>query len=851
MVQRQHKMVSLKYRFITLALILGCILIAGTIISHYHSQKAPSEAFSRLEIVSEHSTLVSNIQTNIADAYRFLNLFLLSADQSSYKESYHKKIQDAQNNLSELKKLLDAQNTHFEKDTSDEIKKLIQTLNNEALHLFEIRVTPTLQYPAMNIAFNQMQPNRNTVTGSLSLAIRELEQDDLDFQDAKVYQAFFKTQQLWTTMISEFRIYLANRMGSFYEQGLSQHEININDYYVKLMQQMALLQVLKRKGKLGFEASASVDDIERAIQAWKQGFDKVSEVHNSPHWRNDTMIIHGKIIPLMDKISLHLDALNKEIKSQDEDVFTRLATVSNNQSLILTSVILFFVFYILSTLISIERMVFKPIATIANALKSAAFGHHGELQEHAKILETQVLVDAFEEMHLQVKNRQKELEHQTLHDDLTKLPNRVMLKDRLDYHLTLNERNKQKLALFILDLNQFKEVNDTLGHHVGDQLLIQVGERFTKLLRDRDTIARLGGDEFAILLPNTNAIQAINVAEKINEAIETTFIIDDYKLHIGVSIGIAIYPQDGEDLHTLMQHADVAMYVAKRNKRNYSHYDPKEDENSITRLSLVNDLRKALANDELNLYFQPKISLEKNQVSGAEALLRWNHPEFGFVNPEQIVLLAEQVGLINELTEWIVDKAIMQCSSCHQAGYPISMAINLSVQNLRNHKICAKVKECLQKYQINSEHIILEITESAMMHNPERSLGVLNAFSDMGVHLSIDDFGTGFSSLAYIKKFPVDELKIDKSFIMELDKNKSDDVIVRSTIELGHNLGLRIVAEGVEHLSIYESLQALGCDTAQGYYMSKPLEEKAFLQWLDDNSNTSIIDSEQVAHEMN
>lgn len=839
MSQKKHKMASLRFRIITLALLLGSALIAGTIISHYHSQKASDEAFSRLTSVSEQSAIVQKIQAHIVDAYRFLNLFLLSADQVIYKENYNKHIQEALSNLSKLQKHPGFESSTLGSNTK-KIKELIQTFNQEAIHLFDIRIDPTLQYPAMKVSLTEMHPTRQIIAGTLSLAINELEEDDLNFQDPDIYLTFFKTQQLWTTMISEFRIYLANRMGSYFEQGLSQHEQNIDEYYVKLMRYVATLKVFKKQRKLGFEGSEAVNIIERSIQQWKKGFDKVKEIHNSSHWRNDTVIIHEQIIPLMDQISLYLDKLDSSLIKQDKDVVTRLTTVSKNQSLILTSVILFFVFYILSTLISIEQMIFSPLATITKALKSASIGQHNELQKHAKTIETKLLIDAFEEMQKQVKSRQDELEHQTLHDDLTNLPNRMMLRDRLDYHLTLNERNKQKLALFILDLNQFKEVNDTLGHHVGDQLLIQVGQRFKKLLREQDTIARLGGDEFAILLPETSIIQAINVAEKINESIGETFIIGEYKLHIGVSIGIAVYPQDGEDIHTLMQHADVAMYVAKKNKRNYSHYDPKEDDNSITRLALVNDLRKALANDEINLYYQPKISIKDNKVTGAEALLRWNHPEFGFVNPEQIVLLAEQVGLINELTELIVEKAITLCSHCHKAGYPISMAINLSVQNLKNQKICVKVRECLETHKLESHFVILEITESAMMINPERSLGVLKAFSQMGVHLSVDDFGTGFSSLAYLKEFPVDELKIDKSFIMELDKSNNDDVIVRSTIELGHNLGLRIVAEGVEHFSVYKCLKDLGCDIAQGYYMSRPLEETAFMQWLEDHHNKDI-----------
>ncbi len=698
-VHKQHKIFSLRARFISLALLLSSLVIIGTIASYFHSKKISDEAFAQLSSVSEQSVLVQKIHTDIIDAHRYLNLFLLSIDQAVNKNQYSLNINTALENLKQLKKYSEQKNIDYSKAII-QLNTLIHDLDNE-----------------------------------------------------------------------------------------------------------------------------------------------VKAIHNSAYRHTDSVIMYDKIIPLMNQLLFHLEMLDQTLKSQDVNVFTHLSNVTRNQNMVLGSILLFFIFYILATLITIERMVFKPIAAIAGALKSKDISDYNKLNKYAKTTETRVLVDAFGTMQQQVVSRQKDLEYQALHDELTDLPNRVMLKDRLSYHLSLYKRKKNKLALFILDLNKFKEVNDTLGHHIGDQLLIKVGERFTQLLRENDTIARLGGDEFAILLPDTNAVQAINIAEKINESIESAFSIKDYELQIGVSIGIAIYPRDGEDLHTLMQHADVAMYVAKRNNRNYSHYNPEEDENSIDRLSLVTDLRKALKNNDLELYFQPKIALENNKISGAEALLRWNHKNFGQINSEYIIELAEQVGLINDLTEWIVEQAISYCSHCHESGFNINISINLSAQNIRNQKMCMTVKNCLKKYNLDSKHIILEITESAMMFNPVRSLEVLNAFSAMDVSLSIDDFGTGFSSLAYLKKFPVNELKIDKSFIMEIETDISNDVIVNSTIKLGHNLGLHIVAEGIENIDIYNHLQKLGCDIAQGYLISKPLDKQSFSNWLKQHFDKSIKDN--------
>lgn len=829
MKQKQNHMVSLRTRFISLALVLGTLLITGTIISNKHSSQIREDAFAQLSSVSEQSVLVHEIRTRIINAHRYLNLFLLAINQDINKVQYSLNITSALQKLQQLQALSNTENNDLIKN----LELLIDELNNEVKRIFIIRINPRLQYPSMEIAFNQMRPSRKTISGALAIAIKELETDAKLINEPEVYSGFYQIQKLWTGMLSEFRIYVANRMISFHKEGLKQHENNIEDYYVELVKEIARLKILDKNKQLTFEESNAIAEILRTLHKWKSSYHEVKTIHNSKYWRADSLIMNNTIMPLMDQLLAYLQDLDLSLKDQSKIVVTNLSNVAKNQNIILVGVILFFIFYMLATLLSIENLIFKPVTAIADALKTKFTRHDTELQQYAKTSETKILVDAFAEMQLQVSSREKELEYQALHDELTGLPNRTMLTARIEKYLAAKQQ--KILALLILDLNQFKEVNDTLGHHIGDQLLIQVGERFHSSLRSKDIIVRLGGDEFAILLPDSTAEQATEIAEKINHSIENTFKINEYRLHVGVSIGIAVYPRDGDNLHTLMQHADVAMYIAKRNNLSYSLYNPDEDKNSLGRLSLVPELKKALQENKLELYFQPKFSLKNNKISGAEALLRWNHPEFGFVNPECIIELAEQVDLIHELTKWIVDQAIAYCCICHQSGYTINIAINLSVQNLRNNDICVIVKDCLKKYHIDSQYITLEITESAMMTNPQRSLEVLQELSRMGITLSIDDFGTGFSSLAYLKKFPVQELKIDKSFIMEMNTDCSNDVIVRSTIELGHNLGLKVVAEGIEQQVIYQTLQTLGCDTAQGYLMSKPLEKQIFSDWLKEN----------------
>jgi diguanylate cyclase (GGDEF)-like protein len=375
----------------------------------------------------------------------------------------------------------------------------------------------------------------------------------------------------------------------------------------------------------------------------------------------------------------------------------------------------------------------------------------------------------------------------------------------------------------LLDLDRFKDVNDTLGHHHGDQLLIQVGQRLCGTLREADTVARLGGDEFAVLLPGVAAEGASAVADKLRTVLQQPLTIDGVGLDLDASIGIAVYPDNGGDAAELLQHADVAMYVAKQAHAGFMLYDPAVDQHSPRRLALLAGLRRAAQRDELVLHYQPKADLHSGQVLGVEALVRWRHPKHGLLSPGEFIPLAERTGLIHPLTRWVLDAALDQAAQWHRAGFRLSVAVNVSTRCLLDPTFPDQVAERLAAWQLPAGSLVLEVTESAVMADPALALDVLGRLHILGVGLAVDDFGTGYSSMAYLKDLPVDELKIDRSFVSHMATSPSDAVIVRSTIDLGHNLGLRVVAEGVETQHVWEELTALGCDTAQGYYLSRPM----------------------------
>jgi len=424
------------------------------------------------------------------------------------------------------------------------------------------------------------------------------------------------------------------------------------------------------------------------------------------------------------------------------------------------------------------------------------------------------------------------LRHQALHDALTGLPNRALLLDRLAQALLAGARGRAPLALLLLDLDGFKEVNDTFGHHIGDALLRQVGLLLQGALRASDTVARLGGDEFAVLLLNDDRSGAEEAARKIGAALAAPVVVDGQALYVDASIGVALYPAHGDDDATLLRHADVAMYAAKRARRGYAVYDPAQDQHTPNRHALANDLRAAVAAGAFSLVYQPVVDLGAGRPTHVEALLRWPRPERGPLPPDQFIPLAEQTGLIEPLTRWVVDAALRQCRDWRAAALDLGMAVNLSVANLHDPELVETIARLLATYDIPPARLRLELTESTLMADTTRALAVLTRLSALGVRVSVDDFGTGYSSLTYLKRLPVDELKIDKSFVLDLMTDAANQAIVSSTIGLGHGLGLRVVAEGVESRDVRERLAALGCDAAQGYDLSRPLAAPDLEPWL-------------------
>jgi diguanylate cyclase (GGDEF)-like protein len=474
----------------------------------------------------------------------------------------------------------------------------------------------------------------------------------------------------------------------------------------------------------------------------------------------------------------------------------------------------------------------KDLALIAERFGEGDYSGRITTRGHDEI---GALSKAFDSMRQGIAHREDEIGRLAYWDTLTDLPNRARFTVKLDDAIERAKGEKRSIYILMMDLDRFKNVNDVLGHRFGDTLLAHVAARLKALMvGNHEQLARLGGDEFAIMLPNTHLNEVRTIAARILKSLEEPITLEDHTVDLGAGIGIAGFPEHGIDAESLLSRAEIAMYAAKKTGNEAVVYEQILDQGSQQSLSLMSDLRRALERNEFRLYVQPKLTMGTGQIIGLEALVRWVHPERGMIMPDHFIPFAEKTGFIRLLTRWVLEQSAALCSDLEHRGIHLKISANLSTRDLLDQNLPAKFAEILTRYRVKPDSFCLEITESAIMDDPVRAQMTLESLHAMGVELSIDDFGTGYSSLAYLKRLPVDELKIDKSFVMNMEDDADDAKIVRSTIDLGHNMGLRVVAEGIESEIVWNLLKTMGCNQGQGYFMGRPMPVEKLAQWMGE-----------------
>ena len=478
------------------------------------------------------------------------------------------------------------------------------------------------------------------------------------------------------------------------------------------------------------------------------------------------------------------------------------------------------------------RRIVRPLRALAQSVQRLAGGDYASAVPVGDAHELGELASAIDTMRLGVMHRESEIRRLAFRDALTGLPNREQFRADLREAVQRALTEAQPCTVLMLDLDRFKHVNDVLGPRLGDRLLQLVAQRLRdRVLAPHHQLARLGGDEFAVLLPGADAAAGLVLAQRILKSFERPLTLYDHTVDLGAGIGIASAPVHGQDADELLSHAEVAMYAAKHQQAGTVTYHPGLDSSSQESLTLQGELRQAIKQGQLQIWLQPKVHLGTGQVVGAEALLRWQHPQRGLVPPMRFIPFAEQTGFVRALTSWMIERTAVTWRALRAQGLNLKLSVNLSTRDLMDQDLPDKIARLLATHAVEPGALCLEITESAIMDDPQRALSTLQRLHDMGLRLSIDDFGTGYSSLAYLKRLPVDELKIDKSFVMNMESDLSDAKIVRSTVDLAHNLGLAVIAEGVENAKAWKLLSGLRCDEAQGHFIARAMPVDQFVQW--------------------
>jgi len=482
----------------------------------------------------------------------------------------------------------------------------------------------------------------------------------------------------------------------------------------------------------------------------------------------------------------------------------------------------------------------KPLNMLVQATKKIKNGDYSVKVPMMHRDEIGELAETIDLMREHVGEREEEIRKLAYADTLTDLPNRVLFDDRLNQTVALAKRKDGAFAVVILDMDRFKYINDVLGHESGDFVLKEVARRLKFTLRDSDTVARLGGDEFALLLQDVSEDDILIAVGRISAAFDEPVTLNNQPIDIGCSIGVAKFPQHGTDTSTLLRRADMAMYSAKRSDMDFAFYDPNCDEHREVHLSLLSEIKRAIEHDELQLFYQPKITFDDSSMLSVETLIRWQHPNRGLIPPDEFIPFAEQTGAIRLITRWVIANAMVQASNWAAQGLKIKMSVNISARDLLDSDFSSYISNRLEENKVDPATMCMEITESALMEDPTKARRTVEELHQLGLSISIDDYGTGYSSLAYVKNLPVNELKIDREFIKNMIENKEDVAIVRSTIELGHNLGLSVVAEGIEREEEMQMLKSFGCDQAQGYLISKALTASDMEAWISENKDSDF-----------
>jgi diguanylate cyclase (GGDEF)-like protein len=721
-------------------------------------------------------------------------------------------------------------------ESADTDLRRLTTLLAQLVHL---RAERSRWLPATSSIENGINPATIQGQAILSEMADEANQAPLSRENAQLRRMLSEMQLRWQQAVAEVRLLITNRFGVFASDtrsGMMSRAKNTRLFLGEFRKHLAHLERLQAAGKLGFIASNRLGELKASGHQFELAVADTLTALTRDDWRPDVSLVRDRIEPVVDTLQQRMSSLRLELDIQSARNITELTAMSRHLTEFVALLIGAGALFAALAYTMFDRMLLRPIQQTTLALKQEAMGNHANLPPQAKAAETRDLVEAFEEMRQQVRRRQDHLDHLAHHDVLTGLPNRLLFRDRLDHAVALAHRNNSILAVLFLDLDRFKQINDSLGHATGDALLKQAAQRLQSAMRESDTVARLGGDEFAILAEGIKRREEITrLAEKVIDCLEEPFDVEGRTLHISTSIGITFCPMDDHSPDGLLQGADAAMYEAKRaGKGQFRYFTAEMTEQATEYLNLETHLRAAVIAEQFELHFQPITDETGTRLHACEALLRWHHPEeHRNVSPCVFIPVLDDMGQMGKVSQWILEAIHRQQQVLRAAGHgDVTISINLTARLLHDERFSQHLLEALSNCQPNPKQLVVEITEDSLTQDLEAAGRVLYALKELGVRIALDDFGTGQSSLNHLRRYPFDLVKIDREFVRDIPHDPNDVSLVRAVIELSHAFGMKVVAEGVETAEQQLMLLEMGCDYLQGFRISRPITAAALDAFL-------------------
>jgi len=839
---------SLSQRYLVAMLVVSLLLCTFAYFAWQYVRSTNQTQLSQIQDRAEATDAINDVSEQVhvieASLLRYISL-----PSPQHKASIHRAYQlyDAA-----ITKLLSNNWIKSDKSLQDLLMAMEadrRQLNTATDLLLVTREDETKWFPAMRIMQDSMLQQNQQFTTNLNFLINDIADELNNPDNLETYKLLIQIRHNWDLMVAEFRLFVTNSFGIFTENprlGMRARHANTNMYVNLLSGLLIQLQQRANKGLIDGLDKSAISQLQIQFDAWNKSYQSVLDTFNQGKWRNDLVILHKDVEPVLDRILRRASSLQLELGVASAKDITRVTGVARSLSnsvvyitigLSLIGFLGYFMFH---------RVILLPIAKVTKALKNEVLTPQVD-QKHLQLSDAREILDltnAFYEMRDQIRSRQAHLDHMAHHDSLTTLPNRILLRDRLSQAMARAKRDDKMVALMFLDLDRFKQINDSLGHDVGDRLLQLVSSRLSGCIRATDTVARLGGDEFGIVVENVAQVDQIAIlAEKILNSFTKSFQVVNHELHTSTSIGIALGPNDDNDVDSLIKDADIAMYHAKdQGRNNYKFYSAEMAAQVARHMRLETQLRQAMDNNEFVLHYQPIVSLVTGQITSTEALLRWQHPERGLLPPSEFLPVLQDSGLMRPLTRWVLHQASAQYSRHNQAGFPqIRMAINLPGLMLHNDAILDIIISTIEQTRIDPTGLLVEFTEDTLLESLVDSKKALVTLRDMGIRIALDDFGTGQSSLSHLRQNPIDIVKIDRDFIRDIPTDKYDCELVDAIIAMAHKLHIKVVAEGVETSAQVDFLRRHNCDAIQGYYYSSALDGDKMLALIRQNQPMTLV----------